>query len=211
VIILIFLISVEVSRIISKVILVEMITNIKKGIQVVAIDDSIHERGDEKTEIVFLFCTGTLLEKIFIAKIDVDGFNSTRVIIDTLKPVLNHFRLLVTHGITVGGFNLFDIQKIHNELKKPIIAVTENEPSGNSIRDAIKNLPDYEKRKEIIDNAGELYSVKTSAGDNELYFHVKGISEKMAKQYLKKFAVRSRLPECLLLAHKIGSGLKEKK
>jgi endonuclease V-like protein UPF0215 family len=188
-----------------------MITNIKKGIQVVGMDDAIHERGGDETELVFVFCSGTFLEKIIVAKIDVDGFNSTRVIIDTLKPVLTHFRILVTHGITAGGFNLFDIQEIHDELQKPIIAVTENEPRGNSIRDAIKNLPDYEKRKKSIDKAGELYSVKTSAGDNDLYFHVKGISEKMAKQYLKKFAVRSRLPECLLLAHKIGSGLKEKK
>ncbi|MFX0098047.1 MAG: DUF99 family protein [Candidatus Hodarchaeota archaeon] len=188
-----------------------MISGIKKGIQVVAIDDAIHHRDDKETELVFTFCTGTFLEKIFIAKIDVDGLNSTQVIIDTLRPVLTHFRIIVTHGITVGGFNMFDIQQVHNELQKPIIAVTENEPRGDSIHEAIKNLPDYEERKKCIDNAGTLHSVKTSAGENNLYFHVKGISEKVAKQYLKKFAVRSRLPECLLLSHKIGSGLKEKK
>ena len=112
--------------------------------------------------------------------------------------------------IGVGTVKLYN-QQIYDKLQKPIIAVTENEPRGNSIHEAIKNLPDYEKRKKCIDNAGMLHSVKTSAGENNLYFHVKGISEKVAKQYLKKFAVRSRLPECLLLSHKIGSGLKENK
>jgi len=54
--------------------------------------------------------------------------------------------------------------------------------------------------------AGPLLSVQTELGSNKLYFHIKGISETLAKKFLKKFAIRSRLPEQLLLAHKIASG-----
>jgi hypothetical protein len=181
---------------------------IKQGIQVVAIDDGIHHRGGETTGLVFAFCAGTWLEKVLYATIAVDGLDATGVVIDTLDPYTDHFRIILTHGVTVGGLNLLDLDRIHEALGRPVIAVIENEPStdGPTLYDAIKNVPDADERKDIIDRALPMHVVKTAAGENDLFFYTKGIDERVATQYLKKFAVRSRLPECLLLAHKIGSG-----
>ncbi|MHA1681113.1 MAG: endonuclease dU [Promethearchaeota archaeon] len=184
-----------------------MIRSIKEGIQVVGIDDAVHQRGDETTELIFTFCKGTFLEYFRHATIDVDGLNGTDVIIDTLEPVKNRFRIIVTHGITIGGLNLIDIDRIHDVLEKPIIAVTENTPSGDSLLEAISHLPGADKRKKIVTRAGDMFPAKTRMGKNALYFHVKGMSVDLAKIYLKKFSVRSRLPECVLLAHVIGSGI----
>jgi hypothetical protein len=185
-----------------------MIHAIKDGMQVVAIDDGIHQRGGETTGLVFAFCAGTWLEKVLYATITVDGLDATDVVIDTLTLYTDHFRILLTHGITVGGLNLLDLDRIHEALDRPIIAVTENEPGTESptLYDAIKNVPDSDVRKDIIDRALPMHVVKTEAGETDVFFYTKGIDEKVAAQYLKKFAVRSRLPECLLLAHKIGSG-----
>nr|MDO8117972.1 DUF99 family protein [Candidatus Sigynarchaeota archaeon] len=184
-----------------------MIRSIKEGLQVVAIDDKVHQRGDKKTELVFIFCAGSTLNKFLHAEIEVDGLDATQVVIETLTPWVHQFRLIVSHGMTVGGLNLLDIEKIHDALDRPVIAVTENEPSGSSLYDAILHVPGAETREGIIDRAGPLHATTTPAGENALHFHVKGIDASVAADYLKKNAMTARLPECLVMAHKIASGL----
>ncbi|MHA1669955.1 MAG: endonuclease dU [Promethearchaeota archaeon] len=178
---------------------------IKDGIFVVGIDDAPHKRENLTTELFFIFCQGAYLERINHATIDVDGLNSTEMIIETLKPIKNLFQLITTHGITTGGFNVLDIEMIYNALDTPVIAVTENCPRGNFL-EAIKNLPNYEERKSIIERAGPQHSTSIPIGEKKVYFQFKGIEKNSAIQFLKKFALRSRLPEQLLLAHKIASG-----
>jgi len=178
---------------------------IKDGIFAVGIDDAPHDRENLTTELFFVFCRGTLLERINHASIDVDGLNSTDIIIKNLKTIKEQFQIILTHGITTGGFNVLDIEMISNLLEIPVIAITENSPRGKFL-EAIKNLPNYEERKAIIDRAGTLNSYITPIGKKPVYFYTKGIEKKTAIQFLKKFAIRSRLPEQLLLAHKIASG-----
>lgn len=179
--------------------------DIKDGIHIVGIDDAPHKRGNPTTEIFFIFCSGFQLERIDHGMIEVDGFNSTEVVINALKPVNDQFQIVVTHGITTGGFNVLDIEEIHKALDVPIISVTENPPRGNFL-EAIKNLPEYGKRRSLIEKAGTQYSFVTPIGKKPVYFYIKGIDEKSTKVFLKKFAKRSRLPEQVLLAHKIASG-----
>ena len=182
---------------------------IKDGIFTVAIDDAPHDRENLTTELVFVICQGRHLEHFIHATIEVDGLNSTEIILKKLTPIKDQFQIIITHGITVGGFNLIDIDKIFKELGIPIISVTENTPKG-LFDDAAHNLPDYEIRKSIITRAGKQQSYITPAGKNPVYFQFKGLELKSVHQFLKKFAKRSRLPEQLLLAHKIATGLGRK-
>lgn len=184
-----------------------MIRSIKGGLQVLAIDDKLHQRGDKTTKLAFVLCQGTLLDKVLSAEIEVDGLDATSVVIKTLEPIAQQFRILLTHGITTGGLNMIDIEAVHQALQRPVIAVTENRPDGNSLYEAIKHVPGEAERRAILDRSGEMHAFKPRAGETEVYFYIKGIGEKVAMQYLKKFAVRSRLPECLLMAHKIATGL----
>jgi endonuclease V-like protein UPF0215 family len=184
-----------------------VIRSIKGGLQVLAIDDKLHQRGDKTTKLAFVLCQGTLLDKVLSAEIDVDGLDATAVVIKILEPIAQQFRLLLTHGITSGGLNMIDIDAVHRALDRPVIAVTENKPDGTSLYEAIKHVPGEAERRAILDRAGEMHAFKPRPGETEVYFYIKGIDVKLAQQYLKKFAVRSRLPECLLLAHKIATGL----
>lgn len=184
-----------------------MLHAIKPGIQVVAIDDQLHQRSDATTKLAFVFCAGTVIEKVLSAEIDVDGMNSTETIITTLTPFKDQFRLILLHGITVGGLNIVDIEAVHEALGHPVIAVTENQPEGDTIFDAIKHAPREPEHRTMIEKAGPMHVVIPRPRETGVYYYIKGIDEKLASQYLKKFAIRSRLPECLLLAHKIATGL----
>ncbi|MBD3185913.1 DUF99 family protein [Candidatus Bathyarchaeota archaeon] len=186
-----------------------MIRSFKPGLQVVGIDDAMHEREDKHTELAFVFCKGTRIEHFLHASIEVDGMDATGVILKKLQdqPACRWFRLIMLHGITVGGFNVVDITQLSRELGTPIIAVTENTPDGDSMLEAVTHVPGGNTKLGYIKQAGELHAVKTKFGKNPVYFHVKGMEVPLAKQYLRKFSIRSKLPECVLLAHVIATGL----
>ena len=178
---------------------------VKDGIHVVGIDDAPHSRAHDRTHIVFAFCEGLFLENLVVRTIDVDGLNATKVISDTLDEHINYFQMVITHGITFGCFNLLDVVDLYDQIRKPIICVTENEPDQESFRSAIGNLDNVNLRTKIVKKAGELYNCTTGIGKNSVYYHLKGLSSGEADEVLKKFAVRSRLPEQVLLAHKIAT------
>ena len=185
-----------------------MITTIKDGIHVVAIDDSPHKRGDLTTEVFFVYCKSTFLENVTHSSITVDGMDSTQVILGELKKKSENFTLILLHGITVGGLNIIDISHLSEALEKPVIAVTENPPTLNSILNAITHLPDLEKRNELIKKAGPIFSFTTNLGDIPLSYHKIGLDNNLVHQFFNKFYNRSRLPEQILLAHKIASAWK---
>jgi endonuclease V-like protein UPF0215 family len=182
---------------------------IKDGMFTVGIDDSSHKKGDKSCELFFVFCRGRYIERISHFPIDVDGFDSTDMIIKILKPNPDLYTLITIHGITVGGFNLIDLQTVYDQLKKPILAITENKPHGRAIFEAIAQLPNLDKRKEIIQHAGPMFTYSSKFGTNDVFYYIKGITEDTAKRFLAKFAFRAKLPEPVLLSHKIACGFQQ--
>ncbi|MHA1340746.1 MAG: endonuclease dU [Promethearchaeota archaeon] len=183
------------------------IINIKKGIFTVAIDDAPHHRNSEYTWLIFVFCKGIYLENVIKRKIRVDGINATQTIIDLLNKYDNSFNLILTHGITFGGFNVVNIDKISSKLGKPLIAITENVPKGDNFQNALKNVPETSLKEQYMKSAGELHSCKIKIGaiESQVFFYIKNINVDLARSFIKKFSIRSKLPEQLLLAHKIAS------
>ena len=186
-----------------------MISSIKNGIHVVGIDDAPHKRGDSSTDVFFTYCKGTFLENVSHTSITVDGEDSTQVILNELQQNLASFSLILLHGITVGGLNIVDINKISEELQKPIIAVTENPPTKDLIFEAISHLPNSTEKILFVEKAGNLFHYMTKQGETPISYHKCGIEDSLVIQFFEKFCIRSRLPEQLLLAHKIASAKKE--
>lgn len=185
-----------------------MTITIKDGLHVVAIDDAPHIRGDATTELFFTYCKSTFLETVTHKTVSVDGMDATDVILEELYAQQDRFTLIILHGITVAGLNIVDIHCLYKVLQIPILAVTENSPAQNSIYNAIERLNNSKLRKKLLDKTGSHYLYYTSQGSTPIFYYTAGISEKLAKEFFMKFCVRSKLPEQLLLAHKIASAWK---
>ena len=185
-----------------------MLSKIKDGIHVVAIDDAPHERGQATTELFFVYCRGTYLEKVTHSTISVDGIDATNVILEELNSNINHFTLILLHGVTVGGLNIVDIHLLSQNLQTPVLAVTENPPVDDSILSAIEQLENSDLRMNLVKKAGSLTSFLTSTGSTPIFYHVCNLSEGLVKEFFTKFSLRSRLPEQLLIAHKVASAWK---
>ncbi|MHA1275443.1 MAG: endonuclease dU, partial [Promethearchaeota archaeon] len=83
--------------------------------------------NSKKTQLIGVICQGVRIVKAVRSEIDIDGDNATSALIELVLKHKNLVQYVLTHTITFGGFNLIDLKKIYDKIKKPVIAITERE------------------------------------------------------------------------------------
>ncbi len=187
------------------------IREVKPEIRVLGIDDSVFKPHSKMMVDVVgvIFRGGFWLDGFMHTKVQVDGMDATEKLAEmiTRSPHYPQLRVVMLNGVTLAGFNIVDIQELHEKLRLPIIAVTRDKPNFEDIKKALQNLPETEKRWKIIERAGKMIRVRTREAEEPIYVHVAGVSEETAKRILRSTSTRSNIPEALRVAHIIASGL----
>jgi endonuclease V-like protein UPF0215 family len=177
---------------------------------VIGFDDATFnlKSGSKTTSLIGVVCQGTRIVNVVKADIFIDGYDGTERLIELVTQNEKHVQFVFTHTITFGGFNIVDLEKIYNEINKPIIAINEKEVNLDGVINALeKKFPIKSNEKiQYILNAGDLYRTKisTAGGLSTIYFHKKGINIKDVESLLPKVCLDSKLPECIRIAHLIG-------
>ena len=109
------------------------------------------------------------------------------------------------NGVTFGGFNVVNIERLNQDTGLPVIALTRDKPVLESIHLALKHLPDFEKRWHVMLKAGEIHEIAVKG--TKLYMEHSGISLADAYAIVELTATRSCFPEPLRVAHLIASGV----
>ncbi|MCX9084418.1 MAG: DUF99 family protein [Candidatus Methanoperedens sp.] len=179
--------------------------HIKSQIRILAIDDSplIHE----KVMIIGAFFRGgEQLDGILRGEITRDGMDSTDVLIRMINNSKFHtqIRVILLDGVTYAGFNPVDITNLFKETGIPVISFMRSCPNLGKIRLALLNIPDSEKRMEIIQRAGKIFKIDQ---DNPVFFQVSGIDRQSAVKIIRMTSTHSNIPEPLRVAHLIATGL----
>lgn len=178
---------------------------------VIGFDDATFnlKSGSQTTELIGVICQGIRIVNLVKTEIGIDGQDGTEKVIELVGQIEKHVQFIFTHTITFGGFNIIDLEKIYDELNKPIIAINERNVDLDSVVLALeKTFPHNSKEKiQNIFHAGNLYhtNIHTAGGFSTIYFHKKGIEVKEVELLLQKVCLDSKLPECLRIAHLIGS------
>ena len=182
---------------------------IKPEIRVLGVDDGKFIPHTQGTVIIVgvVFRGGYSIDGVMHTTVAIDGLDATEKLASmiNISPHRKQLRLVMLNGITVAGFNLVDIKKLNLATKLPVLALTHEKPDLDSIRKALRNLPDFEKRWRIILEAGEIHEV-TNKG-TKIYLELAGISLSDAQEIIKLTSTRSCLPEPLRVAHLIASGI----
>ncbi|MBS3815111.1 MAG: DUF99 family protein [Hadesarchaea archaeon] len=155
---------------------------------------------------------GEWVEGIVTNKVKIDGMDSTSTIIEMINKSRHkeQVRVIMTSGITFAGFNVLDINRVFKETGLPVIVVSRKKPDLAAVKKAIKNLPDWEERWDILSSASEIHSVDTTGtrdDETPIYAQAVGIDWTDVKKIIKKTATRSLIPEPLRVAHLIATGI----
>jgi endonuclease V-like protein UPF0215 family len=182
---------------------------IKQEIRVLGIDDGKfkpHTKG-EVLVVGVVFRGGVSIDGVMHTQVALDGLDATEKLTQMINgsPHKHQLRLVMLNGVTLAGFNLVDLPKLHADTGLPVIALTQVKPDLDDIYAALGHLPESELRWRIIQNAGEIHEV-TNRG-SKLYMGLAGIALSEALVVLDLTTVRGSLPEPLRVAHLIASGV----
>jgi len=177
---------------------------IKKEMRVIGIDDAPFNKFKKGKVLIVgaVFRGGSFLDGILSTKVDVDGDDATKKIVDMInkskfKPQL---QCIFLDGIAVGGFNVIDVNQLNKKTKIPVIVIIRRKPNIENIK---KTLFRINKKKEakLIEKAGSVVPM------GKIYVQLIGIGMDKAKQILKITCTRSLIPEPVRIAHLISSGI----
>jgi uncharacterized protein len=182
---------------------------VKQEIRVLGIDDGQfmpHTKG-EVLIVGVVFRGGTSVDGVMHTHVDIDGLDATDKIVAMINASQHkpQIRVVMLNGVTVAGFNLVDIQKLNKATGLPIISLTQDKPDLDAIHEALKNLPETEKRWQIIQNEGAIRAIQNKGA--KLYVGLAGLDVDDALIVLDTTSTRGSLPEPLRVAHLIASGI----
>ncbi len=186
----------------------------KGEIRVIGFDDSPFKKFSKEDNLIMgVVMRGPyLFEGAVTTKVRVDGFNSTRKLIEAVNKskFKLQLRAILLDGICLAGFNTVDINKLHKATQIPVIVVMRKRPSFNRIKKALSHTTRPKVREELMKKAGEIHEVKIKSKNvnGKIFFQKAGCRVEYAEEILKLMTQRSLVPEPLRIAHLILSSIK---
>ena len=182
--------------------------HIKSEIRILGIDDSA--LLNKNVMIVgTVFRGGSWIDGVLRSEITKDGLDATDIISNMIKKSKHYgqIRVVMLDGITYGGFNVVDIEKLHRETGIPVIVVMRSYPDFEKIKSALEYFSDGKKRWTIIAKAGKIEKIAGGKGRNPIYIQKAGIGLESVKKIIQLTSIRSNIPEPLRVAHLIATGI----
>lgn len=187
---------------------------IKPEIRIIGIDDgSFEPKNQEETCLAGVISRGgKYVDGVLVDKIKIDGTDSSSTIANMINKSRHkdQLRIVMTSGITFGGFNVLDVNEVFEKTGLPLIVVSRDQPNMESVKNAIKNLPNWRERWKILKSAGDIIPVETKSSEKRkstIYIQIKGIKKEDAIEVIKMTSTRSSIPEPIRLAHLIATGI----
>ena len=172
---------------------------------VIGFDDAPFDRehrGD--VLVVGAVYAGLRLDGVLSAKVRRDGANATAVLIRTLRAsrFLAQAHLVLLQGIAFAGFNVVDLEALHQAVHLPVMVVVRRRPNLSRVKSALlEHVAGGARKWRLIEKAGPMES---AAG---LFVQRAGIDIDDAGLVLQRLAVHSSMPEPLRTAHLIAGGV----
>lgn len=177
-----------------------------RNIRVIGFDDAHYadkKRGSD-VHVAGIVCSNTRFEGMLWDTIAKDGMDSTDRFINMLSTskFAAQVQIILTDGITFGGCNVVDIEKLNHVLEVPVVTVMRRPPDMDRFRYVVDQLPDQEERWRRVEAAGPIHEM------DGFVFQVYGELPKTTARVLRRLTDQGKVPEALRLAHLIGTAIK---
>jgi len=182
---------------------------VKKESRTLGFDDGAFKKGDNEVILVGVLVRGKeYVDAVMSTKVEIDGFDATQKMIQLVNNSRQKeiIKVIFLNGIACAGFNLVDIQELHEKTGKPVVVIIKNKPHPQEFRKALLNLSESAKRLQVLYKAGDIHEFKINQ-ITTIYFQFAGCKEEKAKRFIRQSLKRSSVPECLRLAHLVASGM----
>jgi len=182
---------------------------LKSQIRILGIDDGAFSFDDEKTAVVGVAMRlPSYVEGVMVTDVEVDGeLDATEKLVEMISAsrYLDGLKLIIIDGIALGGFNVVNIERLHDRLGVPVATITRDEPDFEEIKAALKkHFKDWELRLAMMKKV-DICKVETE--HSPIYVGRVGIGARELKEILAMATVKGALPEVLRVAHLIATAI----
>jgi hypothetical protein len=178
----------------------------KHEIRILALDDASYSKEDKKVFVVgVVYRGGSYIDGLLTFSVRKDGSDATEKLVKILGKTRHKGQLqyIMIKGITLAGFNFFDIKEIYERTGKPVIVVMRKRPNMKRFIRAFENINPV--GIEAVENAGEIRKVNVKG--KKLFVQKAGLNNKDVKKILEITCLHSNIPEPLRVSHLIASGI----
>ena len=142
------------------------------------------------------------LDGVVMGKARRDGRNGAAQLARMIRESRfdDHIACVLLQGITVAGFNVVDLQELHERLERPVLVVTRKAPNLSSIRRALlTKVPGGARKWKLIETAGPMEPC------GALFIQRVGLTTAKAAATLELHTRHGLLPEPLRVAHLLAA------
>jgi hypothetical protein len=180
----------------------------KAQVRVLGIDDSPFRFGDGRSLVVgAVVRLPGYLEAIMRTDVEVDGDDATEQLVRMVSGsrYRDQVKAIMLDGICLAGFNVIDIQALHESLGIPVLTITRDEPDMARIRAALQgHFADWERRFEMIARH-PLREIPTA--HKPLHASGLGLDWAEFEQLVQQSTVRGAVPEPVRIAHIVAAAM----
>jgi uncharacterized protein len=176
-------------------------------IRVVGVDDGTFRREDRWAPLAAVAVTAPdRVEAVRVGRVRVDGRDATGVVVRLVRATrgLEGLHAVLLDGAVVGGFNVLDLDRLHRELRVPIVAVTRSRPEFPAIRAALRKwFPRDAGRRWSLLRRHRLFAMPRPGPP--LFVAAVGCRRAEAALLVRRTVVRGYVLEPLRIAHLVAS------
>lgn len=182
--------------------------HLKPGTRVLGFDDAPFAKGDESVPVVGVATRGsTYVEGVLRTDIWVDGDDAAHRLAEAVRAsrFRHNTQAVLTQNVMMGGFNVLDLDRLHEATGIPVLAVSRGEPDLDAQRAALLSgkVPQGEAKWQRIE---ALRDRMVPLRGGKLTVVPVGLPEHDARRIVEMTTVRGWMPEPLRLAHLIAAG-----
>ncbi|MEM5834683.1 MAG: DUF99 family protein [Candidatus Aenigmatarchaeota archaeon] len=183
---------------------------IKPEVRILGFDDgAFNSKTKGKVPVIgVIFRGGKFLDGALKTEVTIDGNDATQKIVKLINSSRHkqQLKVIMFDGITLGGFNIVDIKKLHEKTGLPVIVINRKIPNLKEVENALKNFKDFKSRWKKILNAGKIKECKIKE-NKKVYYQCVGLRDEDAEEIIRISTTRSFIPEPLRVAHIIATAV----
>lgn len=150
---------------------------------------------------------GGYVEGVLADRVTVDGHDATDTVLNLLADsgFEQTAQALAFEGGTVAGFNVLDLDRLHEELGLPVLALTRDRPDPDAVREALQDHVDDPGERARRLTAHPVHAVEMDEGEVFMR-HAGGDLDRLA-ELVRVNTVRGRMPEPLRIARLVARAI----
>lgn len=183
---------------------------LKSEIRILGFDDGAFEsKGKGNVPVIgVVYRGGKFLDGVLRTDVTIDGRDATEKLIKLINSSRHkqQLRVVMFDGVTLAGFNIIDIKKLHEQIDLPVIVINRKIPDFKKVRAALKKFKDFKARWRMIEHAGAIKECRLEK-DKKVYYQSIGLDDEETEEVIALSSTHGFIPEPLRVAHLIATAV----